>query len=141
MVLLASRGVEKVRFQTLLKREKLNPTNEVKVVHGARIISSLVRKSWMVSSCRGADLTNSVYLGHFDVSCTYDAVKTAIESQGVSVVELEELKLSHQRFKSFRLCLRKNDMPRILDPEFWPAGVVVQRFWRGKTAQTHSVPS
>ena len=49
MVLLASRGVEKVRFQTLLKREKLNPTNEVKVVHGARIISSLVRKSWMVS--------------------------------------------------------------------------------------------
>ena len=116
------------------QRSQSRPRRQNNLVVGKKVVDGLV-------SCRGADLTMSVYLGQFDVSCTYDAVKTSIESQGVGVVELEELKLSHQRFKSFRLCLRKNDMPRILDPEFWPAGVVVRRFWRGKQAQTHSVPS
>ena len=116
------------------QRSQSRPRRQNNLVVGKKVVDGLV-------SCRGADLTQNVYLGQFDISCTYDAVKTSIETQGVNVVELEMLKLSHQRFKSFRLCLRKNDMPRILDPEFWPAGVVVRRFWRGKTAQSSSVPS
>ena len=86
-------------------------------------------------------MTRSVYIGQFDNNSTADAVKSSIESQGVSVVELEELKLNHNRFKSFRLCLKKEAMPKILDPDFWPAGVVVRRFWRGKSSQAHKAPT
>lgn len=104
------------------------------LVVGRKVVDGLV-------SCRGADLTCSVYLGHFDNSSTYDAVKTSIESQDVTVIELEELKLNHCRFKSFRLCLKKDSMAKILDPDFWPSGVVVRRFWRGKTPQTPTAPT
>ena len=44
MDLLALRGVEKGRFQTLLKREKLNVTNEVRVDRVVKIISWSAKK-------------------------------------------------------------------------------------------------
>ena len=94
-----------------------------------------------VVSCRGADLTTNVYVGQYDVGAQKEEVRDSIVQQGVMVVELEELKLSHRRFISFRLCIKKVDMPKILDPEFWPSGVVVSRFWRGKASQSLKEPN
>ena len=96
------------------------------LVVGRKVVAGLV-------SCRGADLTTSVYIGHFDSSSTANGVEALIKEQGVGIVELEPLHQTHQRFKSFRLCIRKVDMTKILNPDFWPEGVVVRRFWRGKT--------
>ena len=101
---------------------------------GKKVVSGLV-------SCRGADLTTNVYVGQYDVGAEKEEVRESIVHQGVMVVELEELKLSHRRFKSFRLCIKKADMPKILDPEFWPSGVVVGRFWRGKASPSLKEPS
>ena len=115
------------------QRSQSRPRRQNNLVVGRKVVDGLV-------SCRGADLTRSVYLGHFDINSTYEAVKTSIESQNVTVIELEELKLNHSRFKSFRLCLKKDSMPKILDPDFWPSGVVVRRFWRGKTPQSPPAP-
>ena len=120
--------------QRVAHRSQSRPRRQNNLVVGRKVVDGLV-------SCRGADLTCSVYLGHFDNSSTYDAVKTSIESQNVTVIELEELKLNHCRFKSFRLCLKKDSMAKILDPDFWPSGVVVRRFWRGKTPQTPTAPT
>ena len=77
----------------------------------------------------------SVYIGNIDVDAPADEIRAGISSQGVKVVDLEELKRTHNRFKSFRLCIRKADRPKISVPEFWPDGVVVRNFFWGKDAR------
>ena len=115
------------------QRSRSRPRRQNNLVVGRKVVDGLV-------SCRGADLTQSVYLGQFDMNSTLEAVKASIVSQGVSVVELEPLQLTHKRFKSFRLCLKKDEMAKILDPDFWPTGVVVRRFWRGKSTKSPAAP-
>ena len=56
-------------------------------------------------------------------------MKAGIESQGVGVVSLEEIPRRHNRFKSFKLCIKKKDSDAIKDANFWPEGVVVRRFF------------
>ena len=72
----------------------------------------------------------SFYVGFADIDSTTDIMKAGIEEQGVGVVELEELSRRHNRFKSFRLVIRKKDGEAIKDPDFWPEGIVVRRFFQ-----------
>ena len=95
------------------------------LVVGKKVAGGLI--SW-----KGADLTTNVYIGYVDVNTSLEEVKEGINSQDVHVVELAELKRSHNRFKSFRLCIKKSDMPKITVPDFWPSGVVVRSFFWGK---------
>ena len=88
------------------------------------------RMSW-----RGADLTANYYIGHVSVDVDPKLITSDIESLGVRVVEFEQLELKHNRFKSFRLCIRKADFPKLLVEDFWPEEVVVDRFFRGKRSQ------
>ena len=81
-------------------------------------------------SFRGADLTINFYVGNADVNTSVDVMKTGIESQGVAVVGLEEIQRRHNRFKSFKLCIKKKDVETIKDPNFWPEGVAVRRFFQ-----------
>ena len=46
------------------------------------------------------------------------------------MVELETLDTKHQRFKSFRLRIKRSDLERVEDSEFWPEGVLVSPFFR-----------
>ena len=97
-----------------------------------------------IISLRGADLTASLYIGYVDNSVSLDDLKGYIESLNVNVVELDDIARKHNRFKSFRLCLRKKDLETIKDPNFWPEGIVVRRFFQkaivndGKTISTRS---
>ena len=85
-------------------------------------------------SWKGADLTLSFYVGFADIDSTTDIMKAGIEEQGVGVVELEELTRRHNRFKSFRLVIRKKDVETIKNPDFWPEGIVVRRFFQRTNA-------
>ena len=69
-------------------------------------------------SLKGADLTMNRYIARWDISVTSDDIKEYIASQEVTVVELEELTTKHSRFKSFRLRVKKSDLPKIEDAEF-----------------------
>ena len=81
-------------------------------------------------SLRGADLTVSFYVGQIDNAVVVNDLRTFIEGQNVKVVELEELERKHNRFKSFRLCIRKRDIESIKDADFWPEGIVLRKFFR-----------
>ena len=83
-------------------------------------------------SVKGADLTINRYVGRWHNDSTANAVKEFISNQNVTVVELEELDTKHGRFKSFRLRVKKNDISLIEDENFWPEGVVLSPFFRGK---------
>ena len=83
-------------------------------------------------SVKGADLTVNRYDGRWHNDTTADGVKDFISKQNVTVVELDELETKHGRFKSFRLRIKKTQLPLIEDENFWPAGVILSPFFRGK---------
>ena len=107
------------------------PTN---LVVGKKVVNGLV-------SLRGADLTINLYVGNVNIHATIEEMRTEVSSQGVEVVDLEEIDRTHNRFKSFRLCVRKTDLPKITDADFWPSGVVVRRFFRRKQPTSSVLPS
>ena len=80
-------------------------------------------------------MTTNYYVGRVSNAVDKKVIVDDIESLGVRVVEFDELKLNHSRFKSFRLCIRKADIPKLLIEEFWPEDVVIDRFFWPKNAQ------
>ena len=86
-------------------------------------------------SWKGADLTTNYYVGRVNNAVDPKMIIDDVESLGVRVVEFEPLKLSHSRFKSFRLCIRKADIPKLLVEDFWPEDVIIDRFFWPKNAK------
>ena len=88
------------------------------------------RMSW-----KGADKTSNFYVGQVHIDVDPKEITSEIESLGVQVIELEEIKRIPKRYKSFRLCIRKSDLPKLLVDDFWPEGVRFDRFFWPKDAQ------
>ena len=88
-------------------------------------------------SVKGADLTVNKYVGRFHNDVSTENVKSYIEDQGVSVVELELLDTKHQRFKSFRIRFKRSQLGKVVDGEFWPEGVIVSPFFRPRVNGTN----
>ena len=84
---------------------------------------------------KGADLTSNFYVGQVDVDEDPQKIVTDIESLGVRVIEFVEIKRIPNRYKSFRLCIRKMDLPKLLVEDFWPEGVRFDRYFWPKDAQ------
>ena len=92
-----------------------------------------------VISWRGAPLTVDCYIGRVDHDATTDRVKAFVDSKGVDVVEIEENATRHQRFKSFKLVIKKVDYEKLDNRDEWPEGVVFRRFWRPRNAGVDGV--
>jgi hypothetical protein len=76
------------------------------------------------------------YLGQVNNSVSLEMVQEHITAKDVSIVELEQLNTKHSRFKSFRLRVKRNDLSKVEDPNFWPQNVILKPFFRGKTPNT-----
>lgn len=92
-------------------------------------------------SLKGADLTASLYIGHVSLDASIEDLKKYIEDQNISVIDLTETARKHNRFKSFRLCIKKSDLEPIRDPNFWPEGIVVRRFFHKVNTVGAAIPS
>ena len=104
------------------------------IVIGKKVAAGLL--SW-----RGADLTMTYYIGYVSNDTSKETLKEGIESQGVSVVDLEEIPRRHNRFRSFKLSIRKKDVNAITDADFWPEGIVVRRYFhRQKRDENSATP-
>ena len=106
-------------------RSQSNSRKHTNIVVGRKVVDGHV-------SVRGADLTINRYIGNFSTNATVDDVKSAIVSQGVDVIELDEISSRPSRFKSFRLRIKRLHLQKIEDADFWLAGVVVRGYFRGK---------
>ena len=60
-----------------------------------------------------------------------DDARQGIQDLGVDVLNLEVVG-RHHHFQSFRLRIKKADFEKIKNPDAWPDGIVVRRFFRGK---------
>ena len=91
-----------------------------------------------VTSWRGADLTVSRYIGRVAVGTTADDVKSFLVGNGVDVVSLEPLTVKHTRFVSFKLIIKKSQLPVIENADIWPEGVMIGRWWAAKPTTSDS---
>ena len=64
---------------------------------------------------------------------TEETLRQFISQKDVTVVELDTIKTTHDRYKSFRLRVKRSDLEKIEDADFWPQGVVVCRYFRPRT--------
>ena len=84
-------------------------------------------------SVKGADLTVNKYISRFHMDTTEETLRQFISQKDVTVVELDTIKTTHDRYKSFRLRVKRSDLEKIEDADFWPQGVVVCRYFRPRT--------
>ena len=82
---------------------------------------------------KGADLTINKYIGHVHNDVTTENVREFLASHKVDVVELEALQTKHNRFKSFRLRVKRDDLEIIEEQDFWPKGVLCGSYFRPKS--------
>ena len=81
-------------------------------------------------SFKGADLTVDRYLGRIDVESDNEEIKKFITDAGVKIVDFQENSRTHSSFKSFKISIRKSDLPTLEKDNFWPTGVVFRNFFR-----------
>ena len=86
-------------------------------------------------SLKGADLTVNRYIGRVHNDTTCEDLRNFIVSRNVTVIELEQLETKHQRFKSFRLRIKKDDLEGMEDEDFWPEGILFSPFFRPKNTE------
>jgi hypothetical protein len=106
-----------------IRRKIVRETIARGLIIGKKVTDGLI-------SLRGVDQTVNRYVGNIDVNPQDEDVKKHLREGGVEVVELERLPNKHQRFKSFRLRIKKKDLQTIENSEFWPENVVLRFFRR-----------
>ena len=87
-------------------------------------------------------MTVAKYIGRLDNETRADDVKSLLEEKGVDVVSIDPIQAKHERFKSFKLVVKRSQLSIVEDEELWPTGVIVGRFWSPKsTDATRNSPS
>ena len=109
-------------------KRKARETSRPRTIIGKNVSDGLL-------SIRGADLTINKYIGRFHMDTTEEALREFITKKDVTVVELDPIKTTHNRFKSFRLRVKRSELDKIEDPEFWPQGVVVCRYFHPRNKE------
>ena len=84
---------------------------------------------------KGADLTVNKYIGRLHNDVSIDDMRQFLEGQNVSVIELQQLLTKHDRFKSFRLRVKRDDLKIMEERDFWPEGVLCGPYFRPKTSE------
>ena len=81
---------------------------------------------------KGAELTVYKHVGHFHNDETVDGLCEFIANRNVTMVESEPLEMKHKRFKLFCLRIKRADLTKLEDVEFWPEGVIFSSFFRSR---------
>ena len=79
---------------------------------------------------KGADLTVERYLGRVGINEDNEMVKKHIQDAGITVVGFEENSRVHERFKSFKLTIKRSQLKQLENPQLWPEGVILRNFFR-----------
>ena len=77
-------------------------------------------------------MTVAKYIGHCAVDTKTDDIQKLLVDHNVDIVSLEKLPTKHDRFSSFKLVLKKSQLSIVENPELWPSGIHVGRWWPPK---------
>ena len=89
-------------------------------------------------SLKGADLTVAKYIGYLDNSTQPEDIRALLDEHQVETISLDPIPQKHNRFKSFKLVVKKSQLSIVEDGKMWPEGVLVGRFWSPKSTSPSS---
>jgi hypothetical protein len=106
--------------------------SKTKTIIGKNINTGLV--SW-----KGADLTVSRYIGRVANGTSTEEIAEFLKQSDVTVIELTRHETKYSFFQSYiisyKLVIRKSDLSKIEDENFWPQEVVVRRYFTRRAPQ------
>ena len=108
------------------KRDRNSP-----IVIGKNVNSGLM-------SIKGADLMVARYIGRLALDTTAEQIRASLVERKVDVVSCDPIpsRRNHPSFTSFKLVVKRSQLPIIERDDFWPDGVIVGRYWAPKTTET-----
>jgi hypothetical protein len=71
-----------------------------------------------------------LFIFRTDKSTTTENLKSYITECGISVRDITILSHSDAAFNSFKVTVPVSQVEKTLDPEMWPQGIGIRRFWR-----------
>ena len=89
-------------------------------------------------SLKGADLTVAKYIGYLDNETQPEDIRALLDEHQVETISLDPIPQKHNRFKSFKLVVKKSQLSIVEDGKIWPEGVLVGRFWSPKSTNPSS---
>lgn len=88
---------------------------------------------------RGApEPLRDLFVSRLEQGVTLDQIKHYTNSKNVTVHNIEKKSREDSMYLSFKVTVKVSDMDTLLQPDFWPMGVRVRRFWLPR--QQHTRP-
>ena len=73
------------------------------------------------------------YVGGCSVNTTQEEISQYCRENGVEIKKCEALPQNNEWVKAYKLSTMAADRVKLLDGEFWPEGIYVRKFFKGKT--------
>ena len=121
------------RNETIPKDQMNDAADGFRVVQNRRnraanIVGS--RKANGNEKLRGAFQVADIYLGNCNLDVTAESIIGYIRDEmNIEVQKCESLESRNKNCKSFKICLKTIDRPKLLVPEVWPEGIVCRKFF------------
>jgi hypothetical protein len=61
-----------------------------------------------------------------------------MNNKNVDVRDIELKSNDESLYNSFHVCIKTPNLKEVLQPDFWPSGVNVRRYWRPRIQQVQS---
>ncbi len=88
---------------------------------------------------RGApEPSRDLFVFRIEHGYTVEDIKKYVIDSNIVVREIEQTSKDESTFMSFKVTIKASDMNAVLQPEFWPMGVCVRRFWRPRSQYIES---
>ena len=98
-----------------------------------KIVGSRKSPSTLKSAVKNVDL----YIGNCGLEVTTDDLSNYISEQAsVNVNACEQLVSKYDHYISFKITLNIKDRAGLLEPEFWPEGIVCRKFYNPRKSST-----
>ena len=88
--------------------------------------------SGLLSASRVLD----VFVGGCSLECDATGLKTYCESSGIEVKACVSLESRSEWSKSFKISVDLANRNKLLEPEFWPNGIFVRKFYKPRSPRT-----
>ena len=85
---------------------------------------------------RSANRVLDVFVGGCSLDCEAQELKSYCESSGIEVKECVALDSRSEWSKSFKISVDLANRDKLLEPELWPNGIVVRKFYKPRSPRT-----
>ena len=89
------------------------------------------------SAISGGTRIYDVYVGGCQPEATTEMISEYCSENGVTLKKCEALNSASSWVKSFKISVTSEDREKLLVGEFWPSGINVRKFFRGKARNEH----